>query len=73
MTGAWSFLVGNFAHTPEDQQVFSDALMEIRDTQQRRDAQLVWRIGQERRHVGDEVGADLLFAMAKLIHPEVER
>lgn len=73
MSGAWSFAVGNFAQTDEDLAVFHEAMLEVRDNQQKRDAELVWRIAEERQHVGDGTGADLLFAMAKLIHPEVNR
>lgn len=36
---AWAFLVGNFARTPEEQRVFSEALEEIQREERRRCAE----------------------------------
>lgn len=33
---AWAFLVGNFARTPEETRVFSDALQEVKSEERRR-------------------------------------
>lgn len=70
MSSAWPFLVGNFAHTDKDIAVFNEAMQEIQTEQRRKDAMLVWQKSEERRAVGDTVGADLLIAIARLIHPE---
>lgn len=35
---AWAFLVGNFARTPEELRVFSDALQEVKTEERRRSA-----------------------------------